>query len=274
MKKTCWVAICTAIMGLVAGAHAGDIGKMDRTIKKEPAYRSKAPRYALLVFGPEAKNCVWLVNDGDSLYVDRDGSGDLTQADKKISFTPDQNRNRVDGNYDFEAGELHVAGKVHHGLMVSCRPITNYGDAVQKQPNAKAALAADPHARVYSLSLDVEISGLKGQGVDGRVIQSAGPRDTNGALLFGDSPATAPVIHFGGPLEITFYGRKPTITLERSNDLILVVGTPGEGPGTFAMLGYEGTIPLQARVSAEILFPASAIGKSPVREQFELKERC
>src|SRR4051812_38033338 len=51
---------------------AQDLGKIDRTIKKEPAYAGK-PKYCLLVFGPEAKTRVWLIIDGDTLYVDREG---------------------------------------------------------------------------------------------------------------------------------------------------------------------------------------------------------
>jgi hypothetical protein len=55
---------------LVAPSFAVDLTKVDRTIVKEPSYKSK-PKYCLLVFGPEAKTRVWLVQDGDTLYVDR-----------------------------------------------------------------------------------------------------------------------------------------------------------------------------------------------------------
>src|SRR5262249_50065817 len=58
-------------------AWGADLTKIDRTIAKEPAYKSR-PKYCLLVFGPEAKTRVWLVLDGDRLYVDRNGNGDLT----------------------------------------------------------------------------------------------------------------------------------------------------------------------------------------------------
>src|SRR5262245_39634776 len=67
----------------LAPASAADLTKVDRTIAKEPAYKSK-PRYCLLVFGPEAKTRVWLVLDGDVLYVDRNGDGDLTQKDERL----------------------------------------------------------------------------------------------------------------------------------------------------------------------------------------------
>ena len=54
----------------------------------------------------------------------------------------------------------------------------------------------------------------------------------------------------------------------------LVVGTPGLGAGTFAGLCYEGTIPDSAVPRVEILFPAARAGDPPVRERYELKERC
>ncbi len=60
-------------------AWAVDYAKIDRTIAKRPTYQSKAPKYCLLVFGPEADTRVWLVLDGEVLYVDRNGNGDLTE---------------------------------------------------------------------------------------------------------------------------------------------------------------------------------------------------
>jgi hypothetical protein len=59
-----------------------DVSKIRRTINKESDYQSKAPKYCLLVFGPEAKNRVWLVIDGDRLFIDRKGKGDLTNDEK------------------------------------------------------------------------------------------------------------------------------------------------------------------------------------------------
>src|SRR5215471_7460239 len=67
-----------------APAAAIDLNKIDRTIGKEPAYKS-APKYCLLVFGPEAKTRVWLVRDGNVLYVDRNGNGDLTGPGARLA---------------------------------------------------------------------------------------------------------------------------------------------------------------------------------------------
>lgn len=67
-----------------AGADAGDLAKIDSTIKKEPAYQGK-PGYCLLVFGSEAKTRAWLVRDGAVFYLDRNGNGDLTEAGEKVT---------------------------------------------------------------------------------------------------------------------------------------------------------------------------------------------
>src|SRR5436305_13025755 len=84
-----------------------DLTQIDRTIKKEPVYQSREPRYGLLVLGPKAETRVWLVFDSvpdplrpgkarDYLYVDRNGTGDLTerieavvhQRKVQVSFKP------------------------------------------------------------------------------------------------------------------------------------------------------------------------------------------
>src|SRR5262245_48209470 len=71
-----------AVLG--SAASAADLAKIDRTIAKEPAYKGK-PKYCLLVFGPEAQTRVWLVLDGDTLYADRNGNGDLTEEGERLA---------------------------------------------------------------------------------------------------------------------------------------------------------------------------------------------
>ena len=58
--------------------------------------------------------------------------------------------------------------------------------------------------------------------------------------------------------------------LDRDNDLILTVGTPGLGGGTFAMLTYVDTIPEGVHPEVDVSWP----GVTPVKEHFELKQRC
>jgi hypothetical protein len=82
------------------------------------------------------------------------------------------------------------------------------------------------------------------------------------------------VVRIAGPLEITFYGDLPSLRVGRATELYLVVGTPGIGPGTLAMVGYQDTIPEGIPVLAEVTLPAAKAGSQPVKLKFELKERC
>src|SRR5207248_11337516 len=70
---------------LSAGPAFAETPRMDRAIKKEPVYQTRTPKYGLLVFGPEGKDRVWLVRDGDTLYVDRNGNGDLDRKSTRLN---------------------------------------------------------------------------------------------------------------------------------------------------------------------------------------------
>ncbi|MEX0642516.1 MAG: hypothetical protein WD468_07435 [Pirellulales bacterium] len=99
--------ILTALVCLaftVRSASAADYARIDRTIAKEPQYKSKAPRFCLLLFGREAKTRMWVVLDENVLYIDRNADGDITGADE-----------RVDKSNRFKA--VHLAdpdGKTHY----------------------------------------------------------------------------------------------------------------------------------------------------------------
>ncbi|MFL5340583.1 MAG: hypothetical protein ACJ8F7_10575 [Gemmataceae bacterium] len=235
---------------------------------KEPAYKSK-PKYLQLHFGPEAKQRAWLVLDGDTLYVDRRGDGDLSQPDCKVAARSEKGRVPEEEGWGFEAGELRLGGKVHKGLSVGVVPLKSFAarEEIRAMPAVRDALKKDAATVVATLALDVESTRFKGAGVGGRIQQMAGPIDLDGVLQFGAKPADAPAVHFDGPLQITFYNSRPTFRAGRSADAVLVVGSPGRGPGTFAMLNYEDTIPEHVFPTLEVTYPGG-------KELFELKERC
>jgi hypothetical protein len=269
------VALLLAAAWLSAGLADADPPKIDRTLSKEPAYRSKAPKYGLLVFGPAGKDRVWLVLDGDALYVDRNGNGDLTEPGEKVAAEKRPGSDPAEDGHSFNVGDLTVGGRTHKGLVVGFTPLKRYAGAyLSKRPDVKAALAKDPNAAAASLTVDVEVPGLKGGGIGGRATFMAGLIDLTGVLQFADRPGDAPAVWLGGPLQITFYAELPTLRVGRGTELSLVVGTPGVGPGTFAMLEYEGTIPKEAKPLAEVLLPSAKPGAPPLREKWEIKDRC
>jgi hypothetical protein len=124
------------------------------------------------------------------------------------------------------------------------------------------------------VNVDVQVPGIKGGGIGGRIAFRAGPRDLAGVFQLADQPADAPVVRLGGPLQITFYGELPSLRVGRTSELILVVGTPGVGPGTFARVAYEDTIPKDAKPVAEVSLPSARGTRPPLREKFEIKNRC
>jgi hypothetical protein len=108
-----------ALLLTSALSPAADLAAIDRTIAREPAYASRAPRYALIVLGPGAKDRVWLAKDGDILHVDRNGNGDLTDPGEKIS--PREGGSAENG-YIFEVPDLTLGGRKHLNLQLAFRP--------------------------------------------------------------------------------------------------------------------------------------------------------
>jgi hypothetical protein len=84
MKATSLLCALILFNLLATTAQAIELKDVDRKINKEPKYKSQ-PYYVLLAFGQDAAKKVWLVLDDDTLYVDRNCNGDLTEASEKIT---------------------------------------------------------------------------------------------------------------------------------------------------------------------------------------------
>jgi len=283
MPRRALALVALPLVGLgwsAALLSAADPPKTDRSIGEQPAYRTKAPGYVLLTFGPgrpsfDRADRVWLVWDGDTLYVDRNSDGDLTDATDKVAAQVRRPGWAEDDGYTFEVGELTVGGRTHKGLAVYVAPLARYeGGSLGQRADVQAVLKRDPKAVTFTVSVDADVPGMKGGGIGERLSFMAGPIDLDGVLQFADQPAAAPVINFGGPLAVTFFAERPKMRVGRASDFVLVVGAIGEGPGTLAMLAYEGTIPKNAFPQADITFQPAKAGDAPVREKYEIKERC
>ena len=105
-----------------------DFDRVERRIVKEPTYKVQ-PRYALFIFGPEAKTRIWAVLDKsntmydyyDVLYFDRNGDGDLTQEDERIEGEFNEAGSKAGMGLVLKIGDFAVPGTdlVHKGLLVS-----------------------------------------------------------------------------------------------------------------------------------------------------------
>jgi hypothetical protein len=242
-----------ALCGLTAekpAEMAVDLTKVERTIRKEPEYKSKAPRYCLLVFGPRADYRVWLVLDGDTLYVDRNGNGDLTEPGKS---TRPERRDRDPCSFA-PVVILGPDGKTEEQLKFALYGWFDYS-------------AGKDTSRVFP-SLNVSWRD--------RWFGSWG--DETGPCVWGLSPQDAPVLHIGGPLQMGFESRAD-YALKRTGDsqfeLNVGVGTKGLGKGAFVHLCYaDGAIPEGLFPTAVLEFPGKTSGGLPVRVRAVLKQRC
>jgi hypothetical protein len=263
-----------AFLATAAALPAADLAKIPRTIAKEPAYATKAPQYLLLVFGPDASERVWVVLDGDTLYVDRNGNGDLTDSGEAVACKKRPGSDSDEDGRGFEVGELTVGGRTHKGLVVGTMPLAKVVDDVRNRPHARQLLRADPKTQVVMVSLELRHPKLKGAGIDGRVPVQVGPVDLDGFLVFAARPQDAPLIHPDGPLQVTFFADKPTLQIGRETDVVLTVGAPGLGRGTFTMLAYDKTIPATAHPTVEVAYPPAKGTDPPPKGRYELTDRC
>ncbi len=212
-------------------ASAADLSKIDRTLAREPVYQSK-PEYCLLVIGGQAqvaRSRFWVVLDGETLYVDRNANGDLT-----------------------EAGESALGRRENGAIRFEIPDLT--------EPDGKTK-----HTCLHVLRSEMGFAYIRVRVENGRSWW-AGFDDLE-RLKFGDRPGDAPIVHFNGPR--TFGLFRPKTLYRGPQDVVirlnrLSIGTPGLGKGTFAALDVN-QIPEPKRVQAEIEFPSSKEGGEPIK---------
>ena len=134
------LALLVVLLGASFAAANGtspDLAKIERRIGKEPRYHSK-PEYLLLVFGPDAKHKVWLVRDGETLYVDRHATGDLNQPECRVTGEADRYCERL-----FKVGDLTLGGKRYADLQVIVYSAKrSLASGLEEMPMFKEFLAA------------------------------------------------------------------------------------------------------------------------------------
>src|SRR5438094_548806 len=202
MRMTALGVVAAGVLICVGAASAADLARVDRTIMKEPAYQAK-PKYCLLVFGPEAKHRVWLVLDGDTLYVDKNGNGDLTEEGERIkvpTFQPSTHPAHA-LQRSIEVGDITVGGLTHTDLAVTQieyrRKVDTSGNLGSQTPQEwqeylDSIWRQVPDGIVYmvSLNLDPKCYGLFA-GLKGHHVLHFSWTDQNGHLAFAGRPQDA-----------------------------------------------------------------------------------
>jgi hypothetical protein len=265
MIRTRMALAILAALWAAGGLAAADLHKIERTIAKEPAYKNK-PKYCLLVFGEQARTRVWLVQDGDVLYVDRNANGDLTEKDERVTLKPGIKNYRL-----FEAGDIHDGPLTHTGLNV-----THFRVSAEEVGNLREMARIVVHSGepwAWSMWLAAERPADDKRPLPKRINYVVNG-DGRGYLLFADRPADAPIIHFNGPWTLGLQDLKQHLTAGQKSQLKIGVGTPGLGPGTFSFVSYPDTIPADAYPVADITFPPKTKGDKPIRRKYTLTDRC
>jgi hypothetical protein len=243
-----------------------DLSRIDRAIAKQPTYQTREPRYCLLVFGPEAKFRAWLVQDGDRLYVDRNGNGDLTEEGERVGKSHGDA-----GGRQWEVGDLTDGGLKHTITYVMEMTVTaeSVGDA------REFARIKGRHDRAVCTWFGVR---AERPASDDRPL----PRhidyvvngDGTGYLAFADRPQEAPVVHLNGPWTFGLQDIKQRLAAGQKSNVQLGVGTPGLGVGTFAFVLYPKTIPDDAFPVGEFTFPPRESGGPALTQVVTFKKRC
>jgi hypothetical protein len=249
-KRTAVRLQLTTVVGLffaAAPAAAVDFAKLDRHIAKEPVYE-KTPLYCLALIGPEGNTRVWLVLDGEKLYVDKNCNGDLTDDGPPLE---------IKGKTD-PAGFEIVNVSPDGGKTVYKFDIVLWG-----RPSFRSK-EAEPNAEPFNQSVHVTFP-------DGRWSGAWG--DQHKPLVFCPSAKEAPALHFDGPLQMGFEVRQPLGKEGEKFKLNACVGTPGSAPGAWVHLMYR-TIPEEFHPRVVLEFPPEKPSGPPVKVEFVLGHRC
>ncbi len=242
--KLSTVLATLAVLGLLVGsAGAADLPAIPRTIVKEPAYKTK-PKYCLVVFKSEAKMRMWLVLDGDILYADKNGNGDLTEKDESLTYQKEVLHNVSDPTYPLRECRLFSLGDV----TVGGQTYTRVGIAhtvLKKQFEAKTDFGKE---LALLRKKDPELTRI------GINATRNGKVRIQGIGYAAKSPEEAPIVHVDGPLTLEPHGVLGLIRSSKPFEFYAVVGTQGLGEDAFAILDYT-EIPESAKPLVEIQFP-------------------
>jgi hypothetical protein len=210
------------------GKHVLDLATVDRNIPPEPAYQSK-PQYCLLLLGREAETRIWLVLDGDTLYVDRNGRGDWVKADKQ-----DKGWTAL-----FKVPEIReLDGTVHTDLEV--------------------------YAQASRIHLGRYHFGHISLNVRGRYKEYTSIGGWSDRNLSGESPQQSPLRHFHGPLRMESGNQCPLTLGNQTEDLRVRISTRYPS-GEWVFIDNRLGIPTDIHPVAEFEFPNREPGRPPVK---------
>jgi hypothetical protein len=248
-RLSCTSALVVVAVNLAVTAWGAELVKIDRTIAREPVYQ-KQPKYCLLVFGPQAKTRVWLVVDGDVLYVDRNGNGDLTAKGQKVAALKPSNA--------YAAGDVTEPGR---GTKHTDLRVTRHKDG-------RMAISIRTESKYRQQTGSFRFAELPGKAPIVHFNGALSVRFMSAVADTGFDGISSALAEIGakGPLKLGKEIPLPAAR-RRSRTVVLsaVVGTPGLGEATFAtykareVLGQP-----NKRIAVQVAFPNQTARARPI----------
>jgi hypothetical protein len=223
-------------------AQAVDYSKVIRPIAKEPAYQ-QPPKYALLLFGKECMLRVWVVLDGDIVYLDRNGDGDLTGANERFA--------RMEDCRDVELNDPD--GKTRYLI----RHLNTYKNREQDRE---------------VLHVDVEIKGPLMYRQYCSVQLKGSTRQAHIAHFHGPLSISPQTVNWKVPAELAL------VNADESTDLRGHIGTMSAEHGCWVVVwshnGNKSAFPDGVFPFVDVEFPPKAPGGAHVRKRYPLDKFC
>jgi hypothetical protein len=256
---------------------ATDLTKIDRSIVKEPQYKTE-PHYALVVLGPKAEQRVWLVVDGEVLYVDRNGNGDLTEANERVALKSKRTYEEPGvyiGRSFFDIGEV-ADWRLSLDFWVRDKNYVPKANAQRFLLNAAEWMTVEGYDK--KLLKDHQENGWEFATLRRSHRKTRFGSSEEHTVTFCRRPQDAQVWHFDGPL--TFAHRRKGDSLVRGcdNNFQVVIGTPGLPPRTsdervFVSLATS-EVPAKVHPVADFEFAHHDATRPPTKLQVVLNKRC
>jgi len=270
--KAIWTAgfafVALVALGRAADTPTVELATIPRSIAKEPVYKAE-PHYSLLVIGPNAEHRSWMVMDGDDvLYFDRNGNGDLTEAEDRVECDREAtNRLHVSGSGSHTGMNVFPIGPVagvkllfHFWVRNKAYVRPSEGSELMK---AFDKLRAEHHWENATLWRTADHNS-----------------EAQNPVLMTVTAAEAQVTHFGGPLHfaLKWGDRQKLEPWPKQTTFDVKIGTRTLPPKHYSqeMLAplTEWESPRNLHPVARFKFPPKAAGGKPVELVVDLDRRC
>jgi hypothetical protein len=235
------------------------------------------PKYGLLVFGTTANIRVWVVLDGDVMYLDRNGNGDLTEPGKRVDARFSRHDPDVPRPELAEIREFHIDSRRRNEEEPHWETILSGVPSVTRFLIEQQVLRDDYIPKDEREKTDLEY--FRARQIRVAVFLDHRKFEQDGYATFADRPQDAPIIHFDGPLTLCVDVAKfGPLELRRgeTSELYAELTTPGVQATTVTRNDGppDSAPPDSAHPVVEIDWPTSSAAEPPLHSSVELRERC